>query len=408
MPANHTEQSASRSDSHRPTVPAEVTPETLLASLNLNWQEHELPERVRTKHVHRLHPYLGKFIPQLVEVFLRKYFAAGQTVLDPFCGSGTTLVQANELGIHAVGYDVSAFNVLLCRAKTTRYDLGTARAEVLDTLEKVRSATQTDARQPELWEAQAPRSRPAETDNAYLRRWFAPQALRELLAYCHFIETGGYEYADLLNVILSRSARSARLTAHFDLDFPRQPQTGPYWCHKHSRECRPTREAFKFMKRYSADTLRRIEEFAARRTDAKTTIRHGDSREAVLPRVDGVITSPPYVGLIDYHEQHTYAYALLQMDDRRVDEIGPASGGSSKRARRRYVSDIATVFRRVAEGLPAGSPIIVVANDRAGLYGEIARRVGVDVEGVVHRHVNRRTGRRAGKFYESIFVWRTQ
>ncbi len=38
----------------------------------------------RTKHVHRLHPYLGKFIPQLVEVFLRKYFKKGDTVLVPF------------------------------------------------------------------------------------------------------------------------------------------------------------------------------------------------------------------------------------------------------------------------------------------------------------------------------------
>ena len=45
----------------------------------------------RTKHVHRLHSYLGKFIPQLVEVFLRKYFKRGDTILDPFSGSGTTL-----------------------------------------------------------------------------------------------------------------------------------------------------------------------------------------------------------------------------------------------------------------------------------------------------------------------------
>ncbi|GIV45631.1 MAG: hypothetical protein KatS3mg036_0449 [Ignavibacterium sp.] len=34
-------------------------------------------EKERTKHVHRLHPYLGKFIPQLVEVFLKKFFKAG-------------------------------------------------------------------------------------------------------------------------------------------------------------------------------------------------------------------------------------------------------------------------------------------------------------------------------------------
>ena len=67
--------------------------------------------------------YLGKFIPQLVEIFLRKYFSEGQTVLDPFCGSGTTLIQANELGINSIGYDISAFNVLLCKAKTSLYDI---------------------------------------------------------------------------------------------------------------------------------------------------------------------------------------------------------------------------------------------------------------------------------------------
>ncbi|MGH2353185.1 MAG: DNA methyltransferase, partial [Chloroflexota bacterium] len=122
----------------RPTIARSVTQDTPLEALNLNWRERELPESERTKHVHRLHPYLGKFIPQLVEVFLRKYFAPGQTVLDPFCGSGTTLVQANELGVNSIGYDISAFIVLLCRAKTAQYDLRLVRREALDILEKVR------------------------------------------------------------------------------------------------------------------------------------------------------------------------------------------------------------------------------------------------------------------------------
>lgn len=72
-----------------------------------------------TKHVHRLHPYKGKYIPQLVGYFLDNhvdpfkkevYFKPGDIVLDPFCGSGTTLVQANELGMHAIGIDISVKN----------------------------------------------------------------------------------------------------------------------------------------------------------------------------------------------------------------------------------------------------------------------------------------------------------
>ena len=71
-----------------------ATQEALYGRLDLalSWSEADLPERERTKHVHRLHPYLGKFVPQLVEELLRRYVEPGGRVLDPFAGSGTTLV----------------------------------------------------------------------------------------------------------------------------------------------------------------------------------------------------------------------------------------------------------------------------------------------------------------------------
>src|SRR5207249_7847923 len=100
--------------------------------LDLSWSEQELPERERTKHVHRLHPYLGKFIPQLVEVLLSRYAAPGGRVLDPFAGSGTTLVQALESGHDAVGGDLAAFNCLLMRVKTARYNEFVLEKELRD------------------------------------------------------------------------------------------------------------------------------------------------------------------------------------------------------------------------------------------------------------------------------------
>jgi len=389
--------------SNEPTIPSSVTSETPLSELNMNWREHDLPERERTKHVHRLHPYLGKFIPQLVEIFLRKYFGPGQTVLDPFSGSGTTLVQANELGINAIGYDISAFNVLLARAKTKHYDLKNARREILDILDKTRQATESNAFQPTLWGTDE-KAEKVISNSEYLERWFAPQTLEELLTYCSLIPS--YQDQEVLKVILSRSARSARLTTHFDLDFPKAPQTEPYWCYKHSRMCVPTTTAYQFLKRYSIDTIQRLEEFAAQRTDAIVVVHHEDSRKANIPKVDGVITSPPYVGLIDYHEQHRYAYELLGLQDCSGSEIGAAKQGSSQKAQREYQESIAQVFRRVCESMPSGGHLIVVAGDRHDLYGEIARLCEVEVEAVLNRHVNRRTGRRSSEFYESVFIWR--
>ncbi len=107
-------------------------PEDLRDGINWHLAFAEYSEAERTKHVHRLHPYKGKFIPQLVEYFLddhtdefkkEVYFQKGDIVLDPFCGSGTTLVQANELGLHAVGVDISEFNALLSNVKVRKHNL---------------------------------------------------------------------------------------------------------------------------------------------------------------------------------------------------------------------------------------------------------------------------------------------
>ena len=257
-------------------------------------------------------------------------------MLDPFCGSGTTLVQANELGVHAVGYDISAFNVLLCRVKTARYDLTLARREALDVLEKTRAAGERDAPRPGLRDASE-----ADTENAYLRAWYAPAARRHLLTYRRFVDTGAYAYPDLLRVILSRSARSARMAPHHELDSPKAPQVEPYWCYKHARTCLPTSDAFKFLRRYTRDTLDRIAQFAAVRADAAAVVHHENVLHAALPPVDGVLTSPPYVGLLDYHEQHRYAYELLGLRGAQAEEIGASWKGTSRRAVERYVDDMA-------------------------------------------------------------------
>jgi len=279
-----------------------VTPETNLSSLNLNWREVDLPEKQRTKHVHRLHPYLGKFIPQLVEIFLRKF--RPEVVYDPFAGSGTTLVEARALGIDSIGCDVSAFNCLLMKVKTDAYDLRKLEGEIRDILERLNKSLTSS-----LFGVKA---LSIETESDYLKRWFHPNALAELLLFRELLQE--YAYCDVLKVILSRSARSARLTTHFDLDFPKHPQTEPYYCYKHARTCEPTQDALQFLNRYALDTLNRIKEFSRVARPNKTLILHEDARFARLPKFDLAVTSPPYVGLIDYHEQHRYAYEWRQRD----------------------------------------------------------------------------------------------
>jgi hypothetical protein len=115
------------------------------------------------------------------------------------------------------------------------------------------------------------------TNNKYLNEWYADQARKELLLYLDLIPN--YRCRGLLKVILSRSARSARLVTHYDLDFPDKPQKDSYYCHKHSRTCSPVQEAYKFLHRYTIDTLNRIKEYASIRTNAKVGVKNGDSRK---------------------------------------------------------------------------------------------------------------------------------
>jgi DNA modification methylase len=114
---------------------------------DLNWtlSFDNLREKDTTKHVHRLHPYKGKFIPQLVQYFIDNptddfkkaaYFKSGDIVLDPFSGSGTTLVQAHEMGIDAIGIDISHFNCMITETKLLDYDFPALENEV----KKIRQA----------------------------------------------------------------------------------------------------------------------------------------------------------------------------------------------------------------------------------------------------------------------------
>ncbi len=359
--------------------------------LELSWSETELPQFERTKHVHSLHPYLGKYIPQLVDVFLKRYFVPGACIYDPFVGSGTTLVEANVFGADSIGCDISAFNCLLSRVKSSRYGLGELELGLRGALEEAR------------------REGPGSHADAspWLTRWFAPRALDELLSFRSVIERLEPDQADVARVVLSRAARSARLTTHFDLDFPRVPTTLPYHCHKHKRTCRPVAEAAKFLTRYSIDTIRRIRDFAKIRTTRDVTVLHADSRVVQLPtRPDGIVTSPPYPGLIDYHEQHRYAYELLDLVDRRGEEIGAAAAGRSKSAYGAYVDAMAAVFANTRSQLLPEATVLIVVNDSQNLYPEILDRAGLALEDRITRHVNRRTGRRAGEYFEDILVCR--
>lgn len=447
---------------------------------DLNWELSfdNLKESDTTKHVHRLHPYKGKFIPQLVEYFLddhiddykkEVYFRKGDIVLDPFCGSGTTLVQANELGIHAIGVDVSEFNAFISNAKIGKYDLQRIKRES-DRILKMLSQRATALKILEFEEELSTRLsefnseyfpspefkrkvRNKEIDakkygrekeevflsvyedlihkydielkqdkaQTFLDKWYIKNIREEIdLAFSLINEIEDLGTRRILGLILSRTMRSCRATTHSDLATLKEPVLTPYYCHKHGKICKPLFTLTNWFCRYSEDAVNRLEEFHNIRTNSHQICLTGDSRSIdifaeiekenkefyellVKNKINGIFTSPPYVGLIDYHEQHAYAYELFGFNRRDDLEIGPLYKGQGLEARKEYVREISKVLINCKKYLVDDFDIFLVANDRYNLYPEIAKRSGLKIVNQFKRPVLNRTERDKRAYSEIIF-----
>ena len=89
----------------------------------------QIIQKNRTRSVnqyltHWIYPYKGKFHPQMIRALLNIIgLEKGDTVLDPFIGSGTTAVEAQLLGINCIGIDVSPLCVLQSKVKTESIDV---------------------------------------------------------------------------------------------------------------------------------------------------------------------------------------------------------------------------------------------------------------------------------------------
>ena len=68
---------------------------------------------------HGIHKYPAKFFPELPRWLIERYSSSGDTILDPFMGSGTTNVETALLGRESIGIDVDPFSRMLARVKTT-------------------------------------------------------------------------------------------------------------------------------------------------------------------------------------------------------------------------------------------------------------------------------------------------
>jgi hypothetical protein len=312
-------------------------------------------------HVHGFHTYPARLHPTTAARLVAAFAPPGGTVLDPFCGSGTVLVEAMIAGRRAVGTDLNPLAVRLARCKTrprTPAELGHLAG----------AARGCAAKADERRKAKAGATRRFPHEDVAL---FEPHVLLELDSLRAGVEQlkddpARVDLSLVLSAVLVKLSRKRGDTSAATA----------------TRRLAPGFAAKLFVQK-ADDLARRLGEFTARlptpwpppavvTQDDATVLR-------TLPPgpVTAVVTSPPYAATYDYREHHALRLRWLGLDASALDrgELGSRTAFNKlppPEAPAAWAAELGRFFRAAGWVVPAGTPVVLVLADSA--VGGVALR----------------------------------
>ncbi|MBX3271450.1 MAG: hypothetical protein KF729_14380 [Sandaracinaceae bacterium] len=323
---------------------------------------------------HGFHPWPARMHPAIARVILER--SGAEALIDPFCGAGTTLIEARVRGARSLGVDLSPLAIRLARVKAS-VPSRASRAAFLEAAHAVAAASEARVRGRVPMTVALPPPIRARWDmhvlkelgglREELRALDAPDALREalLLAFSSILTKVGRQRSETEEEIAPRRVRKGLATEIF--------------------------------LRKAVELERRWGELAAAARGPAPELVEGDARR--LPelargrRAPLILTSPPYGGTYDYAAHHAHRMAWLELDDRalRRGELGARRHASAPDARARWDRDVVAMLRAMAAVLEPSGAIVLVMGD-ASLGGEpvpvpaqlarLAPQAGLAVRGV--------------------------
>jgi hypothetical protein len=273
-------------------------------------QKYNQTRSVNQYLTHWIYPYKGKFHPQMIRSFLNIMGAeAGDTILDPFIGSGTTAVETQLLGINCIGIDISPLCVLISKVKTESI-------EVLDQILEYGHSVALSTRN--LPQSDGFSKIPFEDiQNEKLRNFYK---MAEMIAASDE----------------SRRHKDFSRSYHFNIE-------------------RMTK---------SVTDFKAVGERLGLQL-GKVKVEQDDARELSLPSdsIDGIITSPPYSIALNYVVNDAHALKALGYDIDSIKEDFIGVRGTSFNKFKLYNSDMSKCFKEMYRVLkPNKFCIIVVGN----------------------------------------------
>lgn len=313
--------------------------------------EHDDPARA---HVHGFHTYPARMHPETASWLVRSFVPSGGRVLDPFCGSGTVLVEAMLQGVEAIGTDLNPVAVMLSRCKTRLR----SAPDLSRLVSRARECAQfaEDRRR-----ARAGASRRFPHEDV---RLFEPHVLLELDSLRHKIEMLGDDpdrgdlFLALSSVLIKLSRKRGDTSEMVD-----QRRTAPGFATR------------LFIGRVE-DLASRLSDFAAqlpgRVPPARVSQDDATGLRSVRGPVDAVVTSPPYAATYDYISHHDLRMRWLSLDGSALSrgEIGSRTAywnmprGDVRRAWADEVGRFLLAAHRVLA--PGGAVVLVMADSAVG------------------------------------------
>jgi hypothetical protein len=306
----------------------------------------------------KLHPATARILAEIVGSSARR----PQPIVDPFCGSGTTLVEIRAAGMRAIGVDLNPLAVLVSKAKTwtvppkRRRDLRDAgHAIASDVLQAGKAARRSGAEKTAM---RKPAGFDPNARNRRLAAWFAPHVRRELELIAGHLDELRENDAELASVL------TACLSAILYKVSSRTSDTDGTWVERNI----PRGAAARYF-------TQRVELLFAGLGDfppgAPPDVFEMDARKLgdVVPAgtAGGIITSPPYAGTYDYAEHQRLRFDFLALRHRELDagEIGSrrSFAETNAEAERWWRKALRDVMDTISRALAVGAAAAIVIGD---------------------------------------------